>query len=83
MVTSLGVYGSVDCEVQRYAKIKGQDEARSDVAPNPAWDAQIARQMQIHKPLPTPRPQLGNCDNQNLGFGCTDEMLIPLAKRKF
>jgi hypothetical protein len=39
--------------------------------------------MQKHNPLPPPQPQLGNCANQNLGFGCTDEVLMPMIKRKF
>jgi hypothetical protein len=77
------VYGRVDCQPQRYAKLKGADDSVTDIPANAAWDAQIARQMQKHNPLPPPQPQLGNCDNQNLGFGCTGEALIPLVKRKF
>jgi hypothetical protein len=79
------VYGKEDCEVQRYAKIPGSSTTDPVFATpsNPAWDAQIAKQMRVHQPLPPEPPNRNDCANSNLGLGCTDQTLIPVIKRKF
>ncbi|MDB5453845.1 MAG: hypothetical protein JWO33_2423 [Caulobacteraceae bacterium] len=79
----LCAYGREDCEVQRYARAKGIDGSVTDIPANPAWDAQIAKQMRVHQPLKPEQPNRNDCANSNLGLGCTDSMLVPLVKRKF
>lgn len=77
-----GANSQPDCKPQRFAKLNSDNPAMA-VPANPAWDAQIAKQMQVHQPLPPERPNRNDCAGGNLGLGCTEDMLIPLVKRKF
>ena len=77
-----GVYGREDCEVQKFAD-PGWRNKQFDIPANPAWDAEVANRMRTHQPLPPERPNRNDCAGGNLGLGCTEDMLIPLAKKKF
>ncbi|HET9159155.1 MAG TPA: hypothetical protein VFN88_00955, partial [Caulobacteraceae bacterium] len=77
-----GVYGREDCEVQKFAKVPGSNEVFKPPV-NAAWDAQIAKQMRIHEPLPRGQEPRMDCPGANLGLGCSDEALSYSTKRKF
>lgn len=76
-------FGQLNCEPQRYAKSGNGDEAEVGVPANVVWDAQIADRMRKHEGLRPDPPFKNDCENSNLGLGCTGDMLIPLAKKKF
>jgi hypothetical protein len=77
-----GAFGREDCERRRYKKL-AEGDGGGGIPENPAWEAEIAARMAKHRPVRPEKPFRNDCANSNLGLGCTDEMLIPLAKRKF
>jgi hypothetical protein len=77
-----GVYGREDCEVQKFARPEWRSQ-QFEIPANPAWDAEVASRMRKHEPLSPEKPNRNDCAGSNLGLGCTEDMLVPLAKRKF
>jgi hypothetical protein len=75
-------FGREDCQQRRFPKL-AKGDGTYEVPDNPQWEAQIARQQSVHRPLPPEKPFKNDCANSNLGLGCTEGMLWSLGKKKF
>lgn len=75
-------YGREACEPRRFAT-PGGDGAPGRDPVDGAWAAAAAAKEARRRPLPPEQPNRNACANANLGLGCTEDMLIPLVKRKF
>ena len=71
-----------NCDPRKFPKL-AKGDGTYEIPENAQYEAQIARQQSVHRPLPPEKPFRNDCANSNLGLGCTEGMLWSLGKKKF